>query len=193
MTRLFLDNFLSIPITVIKIEDNIITNINKNKLNIQLTTGSKNIKKLNKCQLGYYKKIGIKPGIGLWEVPYIKKLHKHVGQVIGIDLFINIKKVDIIGFSKGKGFSGTIKRWNFKSQDKTHGNSLSHRAPGSIGQNQSPGRVFKGKKMAGRLGNSRVTIKRLSIVKIYLDKKILLVKGCIPGYNNNNIFIRCSK
>ncbi len=189
MTRIFVDN-LSIPISVIKIDNNIITCINKNS--VQITTGNIKIKKVNKCQLGFYKKINLNPGEGLWEIPYIKKIHTHIGKILDISLLVNIKNIDITGYSKGKGFSGTIKRWNFSSQDSSHGNSLSHRVPGSIGQNQSPGKVFKGKKMSGRLGNERITIKNLKIIKIYIKKNILLVKGSIPGFNNSKIIIKSS-
>ncbi len=193
MTRIFI-NYTSIPITVIKIYNNIITCINKcnNKYSTQVTIMSKKNKHLNKCQLGFYKKINLKPGNSLWEIPYIKEIHTHVGKILDINLLVNINKVDITGYSKGKGFSGTIKRWNFSSQDSSHGNSLSHRVPGSIGQNQSPGRVFKGKKMAGHLGNSKITIKRIKIIKIYNKKNILLLKGSVPGWNNSNLIIKSS-
>ncbi len=194
MTKIFDKNGLSFAVTVIEIKDNIITCIKKEheKYITQVTTGTINIKKLNKSQLGFYKKININPGIGLWEIPYIKDLHLHIGQSLKVNLFNNVKKVDVIGISKGKGFSGTIKRWNFRSQDKSHGNSLSHRVPGSIGQNQTPGRVFKGKKMCGHLGNTRNTIQNLKIYKIYDDKNILLICGAVPGYNGSRLIIRSS-
>ncbi len=194
MTRIFIDNYMSIPITVIKINNNIITGINKykNKCTTQITVFNSKKKKLNKCQLGFYEKINLQPGDGLWEIPYIKEIHTCIGKILDINLLVNIKKVDITNYSKGKGFSGTIKRWNFSSQDSSHGNSLSHRVPGSIGQNQSPGKVFKGKKMSGHLGNSKITIKKLKIVKIYNDKNILLIKGSVPGWNNSNLVIKSS-
>ncbi len=194
MTNIFTDNYLFIPVSIIKIDDNIITQIikNRDKYFTQITTGIKREKNVNKCILGLYKKVNINPGLGLWEIPYIKNIHLNVGQVLNIDLFKDIFKVDVVGYSKGKGFSGTIKRWNFKSQDSTHGNSLSHRVPGSIGQNQSPGKVFKGKKMAGHLGNDKITVKNLKVIKLYIKKKILLVKGSIPGANNGNVIIRSS-
>ncbi len=194
MTKIFNDNGVSFAVTLIEIKDNIITSIRKknNKYVTQVTTGVINFKKLNKSQLGFYKKINVNPGIGLWEIPYLKEKHLHVGQVLKIDLFKDIKKVDVIGISKGKGFSGTIKRWNFRSQDKTHGNSLSHRVPGSIGQNQTPGKVFKGKKMSGHLGNNRNTIQNLKVYKIYSNKNILLIQGSVPGYNSSRLIIRSS-
>ncbi len=195
MTRIFDCKNISFPVTIIKIYDNIIVNINnKNNIkNIQVTIDKKYKKNINKSLLGIYKKSRVKPGIGgIWSIPYIEKIHKNIGQFINLNIFNNVKYVDVTGISKGKGFSGTIKRWNFKSQDKSHGNSLSHRVPGSIGQNQTPGRVFKGKKMSGHLGNVKVTIQNLKIINIYLKKKILLVKGCIPGYNKNFVFVKSS-
>ncbi len=194
MTKIFNSNGLSFAVTLIEIKDNIITCIKKenNKYITQVTTGLININKLNKSQLIFYKKINVNPGIGLWEIPYLKKIHLHVGQSLKINLFKNIKKVDVVGISKGKGFSGTVKRWNFRSQDKTHGNSLSHRVPGSIGQNQTPGKVFKGKKMCGHLGNVRNTIQNLKIYKIYSKKNILLVSGSVPGYNGSKLIIKSS-
>ncbi len=194
MTRVFNNDGLSIPVSVIEINDNIITcikNLNVDGYNaVQVTFGFK--KNVNKVMLSYFSKIGINPGIGLWEIPYLKDIHLKIGQKLCINLFCGIKKVDITGVSKGKGFSGTIKRWNFSSQDKTHGNSLSHRAPGSIGQNQTPGRVFKGKKMSGQMGNKFVTVQGLSIIKIYIEKNILLVKGSIPGFNNSIVYVKSS-
>ncbi len=194
MTKIFDNNGLSFAVTLVEIKDNIITCIKKNskKFVTQVTTGIIKSKKLNKSQLGYYNKINVIPGIGLWEVPYIKNLHLHVGQSLNISLLLNIKKVDVIGISKGKGFAGTIKRWNFSSQDSSHGNSLSHRVPGSIGQNQTPGKVFKGKKMCGHLGNSKNTIQNLKIYKIYCDKNILLIHGSVPGYNGSRLIVRSS-
>ncbi len=190
MTRIFTKNGISIPVSIIFINRNIITCIKKDINKVQISFGLK--KKNNKCKLGFYKKINIKPGIGLLEIPYIKEIHYNIGQELNVKLLKNINKVDITGISKGKGFSGTIKRWNFSSQNKTHGNSLSHRAPGSIGQNQSPGRVLKGKKMSGHLGNNKVTIKCLKIIEIYEKKNILLIKGSVSGFNNSNLIIKSS-
>ncbi len=194
MTRFFLSDGLSIPITVIKIEDNRIVLIKKNKFNnyVQVTIWKKKKKKINKSILGVYRKYNVIPGINLWSIPYIKGIHLKVGQKLTIKLFSNIKKVDVTGLTKGKGFAGTIKRWNFKSQDSSHGNSLSHRAPGSIGQNQTPGRVFKGKKMSGHMGNRNITVQNLNIVNLDFDKNLLLLKGCVPGFNNNIVLIKSS-
>lgn len=192
MTRIFNNIGISLPITVLNFNDNIITSIKKvgDLYKTQIKFGYK--KKANKCEYGFYNKIGLKPGIKLLEIPYIKEIHLNVGQNLNVSLFKNINKVDVIGISKGKGFSGTIKRWNFKSQDKSHGNSLSHRAPGSIGQNQSPGRVLKGKKMPGQLGNKKITLQGLKIIKILKKDNIMLIKGCIPGFNNSNLIVKSS-
>lgn len=113
-----------------------------------------------------------------------------VGQSISVELFADVKKVDVTGTSKGKGFAGTVKRWNFRTQDATHGNSLSHRVPGSIGQNQTPGKVFKGKKMAGQMGNERVTVQSLDVVRVDAERNLLLVKGAVPGATGSDLIVK---
>ncbi|WMC19563.1 MAG: 50S ribosomal protein L3 [Enterobacteriaceae bacterium PC38] len=194
MSRIFKKNGFSIPITIIKVEPNFITQIKNIKTDgynaIQITTGKK--KKYNKSEKGHYYKKGIKPGICLFEFKINKKKILNLNNKIDLNIFIKKKNLDITGISKGKGFAGTIKRWHFNSQDNTHGNSLSHRAPGSIGQNQTPGRVFKGKKMSGHLGNKKITIQNLKIIKIDIKKNLLFVKGSIPGSKNNIIIIKSS-
>ncbi len=191
MTRIFNKNNVSIPITIIKVYNNIISFIDVNINRVQITLDKINKKKIVKPIKKLFKKNNIKPGIGgLWTIPYIKDVHKKIGQSIGLKLFKKVNKIDITGYSKGKGFAGTIKRWNFKSQDSSHGNSLSHRVPGSIGQNQTPGRVFKGKKMSGHLGNERVTVQNLKIIDLNFKKKILLVKGSVPGFNKGFVYIK---
>ncbi len=194
MISVFQDNGALIPVTLIEITNNIITFIKTVKKDgykaVQVTTGLK--KKANRSQLIFFNKLNIKLGLGLWELPYVKSLHCNIGQPLNVDLFKNIKKVNITAICKGKGFSGTIKRWNFRSQDKSHGNSLSHRVPGSIGQNQTPGKVFKGKKMPGHMGNKKVTIKNLSLIEVNTKHNFLLVKGCIPGANNSIVRVSSS-
>ncbi len=113
-----------------------------------------------------------------------------VGAELNVGVFADVKKVDVTGTSKGKGFAGTVKRWNFRTQDMTHGNSRSHRVPGSIGQNQSPGKVFKGKKMAGHLGNERVTVQCLDVVRVDVERNLLLVKGAVPGATNGDVIVK---
>jgi large subunit ribosomal protein L3 len=162
---------------------------------VQVTTGFKKANRLNKSEIGHFAKANVKAGRGLWEFRLpddneSDKNHFSLSQSIGVNFFKNIKKVDVTGLSKGKGFSGTVKRWNFRTQDATHGNSLSHRVPGSIGQNQTPGRVFKGKKMAGQLGNKNVTVQSLDIIRIDDKKNLLIVKGAVPGATGSNLILR---
>ncbi|QJC38195.1 50S ribosomal protein L3 [Enterobacteriaceae endosymbiont of Donacia marginata] len=196
MTRFFTEEGLSIPITVIHFETIRITQI-KTILNdgynaIQMTTGFKKTSRMNKAEIGHFAKAKTKAGYILWEYRFKQHNPKkfYVGQKIDINIFKQIIKVDITGISKGKGFSGTVKRWNFKTQDASHGNSLSHRVPGSIGQNQTPGKVFKGKKMAGQLGNKKITIQNLDIIKLDTIKNLLLIKGAVPGYTGSNVIVK---
>ncbi|QJC28689.1 50S ribosomal protein L3 [Enterobacteriaceae endosymbiont of Plateumaris consimilis] len=196
MTRIFTEDGISIPITVIKFENISITQI-KTVMNdgynaIQMTTGIKKVSRINKAEAGHFAKAKTSAGYILWEHRFLSKNQNifHIGQNITIEVFNKIKKVDVTGISKGKGFSGTVKRWNFKTQDASHGNSLSHRVPGSIGQNQTPGKVFKGKKMAGQLGNQQVTIQNLEIIKLNIKKNLLLIKGAIPGFSGSNVIVK---
>lgn len=195
MTRLFNAEGRSIPVTVIYVESNYVTNI-KEILDksyygtVQITTGQKNLSHIKKPEEGYFKKLGIPVGIGLWEFKINNKPNFKIGDILDLYYLKNIKRVDVTGYSKGKGFCGTIKRWNFTSQDATHGNSLSHRAPGSIGQNQSPGRVFKGKKLPGHLGNEKTTIHNLDIIKIDYINKLIVINGSTPGYNGSLLIVR---
>lgn len=196
MTRLFNQEGISIPVTMIKIKPHRVTQIKGLKKDgysaIQVTTGNKNMNRISKAELGHLKKSGVNCGIGLWEFSVSDSHAISMGDIIDIDIFKHIKKVDVKGTSKGKGFSGTIKRWNFHMQDASHGNSLSHRAPGSIGQNQTPGRVFKGKKMAGQLGNCQVTVQNLDVVNVDVKRNVLLVKGAVPGAIGGNVLITIS-
>ncbi|WP_343188171.1 50S ribosomal protein L3 [Buchnera aphidicola (Ceratoglyphina bambusae)] len=195
-SMMFSKEGIFIPVTIIKISENRIVqvkNVKKDKYcAIQVTVGKKKNNKINKPEKGHFIKYNVEAGVGLWEFRTNKNDKFFSGQSLNINILKDIKKVDITGISKGKGFSGTIKRWNFKSQDSSHGNSLSHRAPGSIGQNQTPGRVFKGKKMSGHLGNKKITIQNLNIVYIDNKKKILFVKGTIPGSSNSHVIIKPS-
>ncbi|WMY94993.1 MAG: 50S ribosomal protein L3 [Arsenophonus sp.] len=194
MTRIFCENGLSIPVTVIQIENNRVTQIkslDKDGYNaIQVTTGSKKVSRLKKPEIGHFVKSGVEAGRMLREFKINENKNFILGQTITVDFFADIKKVDVVGISKGKGFSGTVKRWNFHTQDASHGNSLSHRVPGSIGQNQTPGKVFKGKKMAGQLGNERVTIQSLPVIRIVSSRNLLLVKGGIPGATGSNVIVK---
>jgi large subunit ribosomal protein L3 len=195
MTRIFTKDGVSISVTVIEIQENRIIqikNVGTDGYNaIQVTTGTKNNNKLIKSEIGHFLRSGTKAGRGLWEFRIIKNASNFtIGQTLDLNLFSNLNKVDVVGKSKGKGFCGTVKRWHFCTQDASHGNSLSHRAPGSIGQNQTPGRVFKGKKMAGHLGNNRVTVQNLDIVRVDLNRNLLLVKGSVPGHQGSDLIVK---
>ncbi|CDL87607.1 50S ribosomal protein L3 [Xenorhabdus cabanillasii] len=195
MTRIFTEDGVSIPVTVIEIEDNRVTQVKNNETDgyraIQVTTGSKKANRVNKPEAGHFAKAGVEAGRILREFRLSENDAEYtVGQSISVEIFADVKKVDVTGTSKGKGFAGTVKRWNFRTQDATHGNSLSHRVPGSIGQNQTPGKVFKGKKMAGQLGNERVTVQSLDVVRVDAERNLLLVKGAVPGATNSNLIVK---
>ena len=199
MTRFFTEEGGSLPVTVVSFDVNTVIQIKtleKDGYNsVQVTTGQKKEKHINKSTLGHFKKSSVLPGEGLWEFRIendeIEKLE--VGKAIPIELFKEGQAVDVSGVSKGKGFAGTVKRWNFKMQDATHGNSLSHRAPGSIGQCQTPGRVWKGKKMSGHMGSEKVTIQNLKIVSIDLENSLILIQGSIPGATGSRVMLRPSR
>ena len=194
MSRVFTDDGESIPVTVIEVEPNTITQVktleNDGYAAIQVTTGHRRASRVVKPLAGHFAKAGTEAGRGLWEFRTQGDLGLSAGASIGVDQFQAGQKVDVSGTSKGKGFAGVIKRWNFSHQDNSHGNSLSHRAPGSIGQCQTPGRVFKGKKMAGQMGNVRVTTQNLEVVRVDIDRNLLLVKGAVPGPAGGDVCIR---
>lgn len=194
MTRIFTEDGVSIPVTVIEIEANRVTQVKGLDTDgyraIQVTTGSKKSNRVTKPETGHFAKAGVEAGRGLWEFRLEEGQEFTAGQEISVEIFADVKKVDVTGTSKGKGFSGTVKRWNFRTQDATHGNSLSHRVPGSIGQNQTPGKVFKGKKMAGHLGDERVTVQSLDVVRVDSERNLLLVKGAVPGATGGNLIVK---
>jgi large subunit ribosomal protein L3 len=195
MTRVFDDSGISIPVTVINIDSNRISQIKTKERDgysaIQVAYGSQKESRLSKALLGHYTKSNIKPAKGQHEFR-VKDLSEDmsVGTDIKVDHFKAGEHVDIVGKSLGKGFQGGVKRHHFTMQDATHGNSISHRAIGSTGQCQDPGRVFKGKKMPGQLGNVQRTIQNLIIVKIMPDENIMLVKGSIPGHKGSVVIIK---
>ena len=199
MTRFFTEEGRSLPVTVVSFDANTVTQIKtleKDGYNsVQVSTGQKKEKHINKSTLGHFKKSSVIPGEGLWEFRIendeIDKLE--VGKAIPMELFKEGQDVDVSGISKGKGFAGTVKRWNFKMQDATHGNSLSHRAPGSIGQCQTPGRVWKGKKMSGHMGSEKVTVQNLKIVSMDIEKNLILIQGPIPGATGSRVMLRPSR
>ncbi|WMC10760.1 50S ribosomal protein L3 [Oceanimonas pelagia] len=196
MTRVFTEDGVSIPVTVIEVDANRVTQVKTLEKDgyaaIQVTAGTKKANRITKPEAGHFAKAGVEAGRGLWEFRLGEGEGDsiEVGAELKVDIFADVKKVDVTGTSKGKGFAGAVKRWNFRTQDMTHGNSLSHRAPGSIGQNQTPGRVFKGKKMAGHLGAERVTTQNLEVVRVDVDRNLLLIKGAVPGATNGNVIVK---
>ncbi|WP_417689878.1 50S ribosomal protein L3 [Pseudidiomarina sp.] len=196
MTRVFQEDGASVPVTVIEVTANRVTQVKTEETDgyraLQVTTGDKKANRVNKPAAGHFAKAGVEAGRGLWEFRLEDGEGEDfaVGSEITVELFADTKKVDVTGTSKGKGFQGAVKRWNFRTQDATHGNSLSHRAPGSIGQNQSPGRVFKGKKMAGQMGNKQITVQTLDIVRVDAERGLLLIRGAVPGATGGDVIIK---
>jgi large subunit ribosomal protein L3 len=195
MTRIFTEDGVSIPVTVIEAEPNRITQVKTTQIDgydaVQVTTGSRRASRVTKSAAGHFAKAGVEAGRGVWEFRLdAQQDGLAAGGELRVDSFEVGQKVDVTGVSKGKGFQGGIKRWNFRSQDATHGNSLSHRSNGSIGQNQSPGRVFKGKKMSGHMGAKRVTVQSLEVVKVDSERNLLLLKGAIPGATGGDVIVR---
>ena len=186
MTRMFTDEGASVAVTVVEVQPNRITQIktpeNDGYAAVQVTTGQAKRNRATKPLVGHLAKAGAGLGRGLWEFR-VDEVDGELalGAELGVELFASGQKVDVCGVSKGKGFAGVIKRWGFSSQDNSHGNSISHRAPGSIGQCQTPGRVYKGKKMAGHMGNARVTTQNLEVVQVDAERSLLLIKGSLPG------------
>ena len=193
MTRLFTEEGVSIPVSVVQILPNRITRVLSQESDgysaVQVTTGDVKNSRVNKAEAGQFTKAGVEAGRGLWEFRLDNDSDLEVGTDLPLDIFEAGQKIDVRGQSIGKGYAGVIKRYNFQMQDATHGNSISHRAPGSIGQCQTPGRVIKGKKMAGHMGNERVTTQNLEIVRVDAEKSVVLIKGAIPGSKNGDIVI----
>jgi len=195
MTRVFTDDGASLPVTVIEVEPNRVTQLKTEQSDgyrsVQVTTGSRRAKRVTKAMAGHFAKAGTEAGRGLWEFRLNDGEGEELaaGSEIKVDIFEAGQKIDVSGTSMGKGFAGGVKRHNFSMQDATHGNSLSHRAPGSIGQNQTPGRVFKGKKMAGQMGNVKRTAQNLEIVRVDSERNLLLVKGAVPGSKGGNVIV----
>lgn len=194
MTRIFTDDGQSIPVTVIEVEPNRVTQVKTIEQDgysaVQVTVGARRATRVNKAAAGHFAKAEVEPGRGLWEFRSEELDGVELGSQITVEKFESGQKVDVTGTSKGAGFAGGVKRWGFRMQDATHGNSLSHRAPGSIGQCQTPGRVFKGKKMAGHMGAERVTTQNLEVVRVDVERGLLLVKGGIPGAPGGDVIIR---
>lgn len=198
MTRIFTEDGESVPVTVITVEPNRVTQLKTSERDgyraVQVTTGTRRASRVTKPLAGHFAAAGVAAGRGLWEFRLDdgEGDDLNVGAEIGVGVFEAGQKVDVRGITRGKGFAGTIKRHNFSGQDATHGNSLSHRVPGSIGQNQTPGRVFKGKKMAGHMGNVQRTVQNLEIVRVDAERNLVLVRGAVPGAPGGDVVIRPS-
>ena len=198
MTRVFKEDGSTVPVTVIEVEPNRVTQVKTPETDgytaAQITTGTRRASRVTKPAAGHFAKAGTPAGRGLWELRLDDGVtlpdEIKVGSELKVDQFEVGQKVDVSGISKGKGFQGTVKRWNFTMGDATHGNSLSHRAPGSIGQRQSPGRVFPGKKMSGHLGHERVTTQNLEVVRVDAARNLLLVRGAVPGPAGADVLVR---
>ncbi len=195
MTRVFTEDGVSVPVTVVEVVPNRVTQIKEQDTDgyraIQVTAGSRKASKVSKPEAGHFARAGVEAGVGLWEfrLDGIDEAFE-VGAELTVARFEQGQKVDVAGQSKGKGFQGGVKRWNFSMQDATHGNSLSHRAPGSLGQCQTPGRVFKGKKMAGHMGAERVTTQGLEVIRVDVERNLLLIKGAVPGAPGGDVIVR---
>ncbi|SFR62293.1 50S ribosomal protein L3 [Thiomicrospira sp. ALE5] len=196
MTRIFNDEGVSVPVTVVEVSPNRVTQLktieNDGYAAVQVTAGSKHSGRVNKPAAGHFAKAGVEAGEGLWEfrVTNDELSAYEVGAELTVAQLADTPVVDVIGKTKGKGFQGGVKRHNFRTQDATHGNSLSHRVLGSIGQNQTPGRVFKGKKMAGHMGDVRQTTLNLDLVKVDVENNLLLIKGAVPGAKGGTVIVR---
>ena len=195
MTRVFTKDGASVPVTVVEVQPNRIAQVKTRESDgyraLQVTMGTKRTQLVNKPKSGHFANAKLEPGEGLWEIRLEgdEGADYEVGGELDVALFEAGQIVDVTGTSKGKGFAGTVKRHNFSMQDATHGNSLAHRAPGSIGQCQTPGRVFKGKKMAGHMGDRRVTVQNLEIVRVDNERNLLLIKGAVPGAPGGQVMI----
>ena len=198
MSRLFTDDGKSVPVTLIEATPNRITQVKTVETDgysaVQVAVGSKRASLVNKPETGHLAKAKVEAGRGLWELRVADDRvgDFQVGGEIKADIFEEGQIVDVQGVTKGKGFQGTIKRWNFKMGDATHGNSLSHRAPGSIGQRQTPGRVFPGKKMSGHMGAETQTTQRLQVVKVDAERGLIAIKGAVPGAPGGDVIVRPS-
>jgi len=198
MTRVFTEKGESLPVSVIQVEPNLVTQLksvdNDGYTAVQITVGSLKASRVGKASAGHFAKAGVEAGCGLWEFRVNEEDCNglELGSAITVEQFEAGQIVDVQGRTKGKGFAGGVKRHNFAMQDATHGNSISHRAPGSIGQCQTPGRVFKGKKMAGHMGDVNCTTQNLEIVRIDAERNLMLVKGAIPGAKNSNVIVKAA-
>lgn len=195
MTRVFTEDGHSIPVTVIEATPNRVTQVKTDETDgyraVQVTCGTQAAHRINKPTAGHLAKANVEAGRGFWEFRLVEEEGKDLetGNELTVEMFTAGQKVDVTGTSKGRGFAGTVKRYNFRTQDATHGNSRSHRVPGSIGQNQTPGRVFKNKKMAGHMGNVQCSVQSLEVVRVDTDRHLLLIKGAVPGATGGDVIV----
>jgi large subunit ribosomal protein L3 len=196
MTRIFTEAGESIPVTVIEARPNRVTTMRTDERDgyraVQVTVGARSADRMSRAEAGHFASNGVEPGEGLWEFRLGEAEGQELtpGSELKVDLFEAGQKVNVVGTSKGKGYAGTVKRHNFRTQDNSHGNSVSHRVPGSIGQNQTPGRVFKGKRMSGHMGNVQRTAENLEVVRVDAERNLILVKGAVPGAPSGRVIVR---
>lgn len=195
MSRVFTEAGVSVPVTVVEVTPNRVTQVKTVDIDgyraLQVAHGKKSASRINKAMAGHYTKAGVEAGELLCEfrLEGDEFAETKIGDELKVDVFKEGQAVDVRGITRGKGFAGTVKRHNFRTQDTTHGNSLSHRAPGSIGQCQTPGRVWKGKKMSGQMGNVYRTVQNQKIIKVDAERHLLLIKGALPGAPDGEVII----
>ena len=193
MTRVFNEDGSATPVTVLEVAPNRVSQVKTVDTDgydaVQLVTGSKKASRVNKALAGHYAKAGVEAGTSIREVR-IDPTEYALGSSVSVGVFEDGQMIDVTGVTKGKGFAGVLKRWNFAGKDATHGNSINHRTPGSIGQNQTPGRVFKGKKMSGHMGSVNHTTQNLQVVRVDVERNLLLVKGAVPGAKGSSVVIK---
>ena len=196
MTRIYNEDGSATPVTVLEMTPNKVSQVKSLEIDgytaIQLVAGSKKASRVNKAQAGHFSKANTEAGSQICESRVDNIEDYELGSEIKVDIFEEGQLIDVTGTSKGKGFAGVLKRYNFAGKDATHGNSINHRTPGSIGQNQTPGRVFKGKKMTGHMGDVRTTTQNLTVVRVDLDKNLLLVQGAVPGATGGHVSVKAA-
>ena len=196
MTRVFTEDGASVPVTVLHVDRNRVTQLKQQENDgysaVQVAYGARKPSRVNKALTGHYAKASVESGEGMCEfrLDSAEDVELELGAELKADLFAEGQKVQVTGISKGKGFAGTIKRHNFRGQDATHGNSISHRVPGSTGMCQTPGRVFKGKKMCGHMGSEQVSTKNLTIVRVDAERDLILIKGAVPGAKGGRVIVK---
>ncbi len=194
MTRIYNEDGTATPVTVLEVKPNRVSQLKTVESDgytaVQLTVGAKKASKVNKSESGHYAKASVESGVFTKESRIESVEEFDVGSELTLELFEVGQKVDVTGVTIGKGFAGVLKRYNFAGKDATHGNSINHRTPGSIGQNQTPGRVFKGKKMSGHMGAVQQTTQNLIVVSVDTEKNLMLVKGAVPGARGGNILVK---